>query len=96
MRTTRGKFKLLAIFTLIAATAVAASAQVLPYRVSDRQVQNIINRIETESNTFRADAQTSIDRSIWNGTNREASMQSLLDSFETAADTLRGKLTGRS
>ena len=95
MRTTRGKFKLLAIFTLIAATAVAASAQVLPYRVSDRQVQNIINRIETESNTFRADAQTSIDRSIWNGTNREASMQSLLDSFETAADTLRGNFTGR-
>jgi hypothetical protein len=87
--------KLISVFTLIAATVVAASAQVLPYRVSDRQVQNLINRIETESNTFRAEAQNSIDRSIWNGTNREASMESLLNSFETATDNLRDNFTSR-
>jgi hypothetical protein len=95
MRISNLHLKLISIFALVAATVVAASAQVLPYRVSDRQVQNLINRIETESNTFRADAQNSIDRSIWNGTNREASMESLLDAFETATDNLRDNFTSR-
>ena len=88
-------FKLLASLALIVAAAVAASAQVTPYRVADRQVRDLINRIETESNTFRADAQTDIDRRFWNTTSRDNSMQGLLDGFETAADTLRTNFTDR-
>ena len=95
MRISHIQLKLISILTLIVATAVAASAQVMPYRVADRQVRDLINRIETESNTFRADAQRDIDRSFWNGTSRESSMQGLLDGFETAADTLRTNFTGR-
>ncbi|MFL6375712.1 MAG: hypothetical protein ACJ73D_13675 [Pyrinomonadaceae bacterium] len=89
------QLKLITLFTLIAATAVAASAQVMPYRVADRDVRMVINRIETESNTFRTDAQRDIDRNIWTSSNREESMSNLLDNFETAADQLRTNFTGR-
>jgi hypothetical protein len=89
------QLKLLSILTLIAATAVAASAQVMPYRVADRQVRDLINRIETETNTFRADAQRDIDRSFWNGTNREDSMDRLLNNFDSSTNQLRNNFTGR-
>ena len=95
MRISHIQLKLLSILTLIAATAVAASAQALPYRVADRQVRDIINRIETETNTFRADAQRDIDRSFWNGTNREDSMDRLLNNFESSTNQLRNNFTGR-
>ena len=94
MRVSPQKFKLVSILALIAAMAMTAMAQ-NPYRVADRQVRDLISRIESETNAFRADAQRSIDRSIWNGTNREASMDSLLNSFETSTDQLSNNFNGR-
>jgi hypothetical protein len=94
MRITKVKFKLLAITTLIAATAVAASAQI-PYRVADRQVRDLINRIQNETTTFRMDAQRDIDRSFWNGTGREDSMSRMLDNFTSSTTQLNNNFTGR-
>src|SRR3954468_18006716 len=86
--------KILSVLTLIAAMAISAMAQ-NPYNVSGRQVRDLITRIDTETNTFRADAQRSIDRSIWNGTNREDSMDRLLNAFEAATNTLSNNFNGR-
>jgi len=94
MRVSPQKIKFVSILALIAAMAMTAMAQ-NPYRVADRQVRDLISRIESETNAFRADAQRSIDRSIWNGTNREASMDSLLNSFETSTDQLSNNFNGR-
>jgi len=88
------RLKFASILALIAAMAMTAMAQ-NPYNVSGRQVRALIDRIESQTNTFRADAQRSIDRSIWNGTNREASMDNLLNSFETSTDQLSNNFNGR-
>lgn len=94
MRVSSQKFKFASILAIIAAMAVTAMAQ-NAYNVSGRQVRALIDRIESQTNTFRADAERSIDRSIWNGTNREASMDSLLNSFETSTDQLSNNFNGR-
>src|SRR4051812_17269542 len=94
MRVSPHRTKLLGILALIAALAMTAMAQ-NPYNVSGRQVRALIDRIATETSTFRTDAQRSIDRSIWNGTNREASMDSLLSSFETSTNQLSTNFNGR-
>lgn len=95
MRNSSFTFRLTGTLMLIIATAVAMSAQVMPYRVTDRQVRELINKIETETNHFRSDAQQDIDRSIWNGTRAEDSMDRLLNGFETATDRLRDNFNGR-
>jgi hypothetical protein len=94
MRITRLQLKLISIFALIVATAIATSAQ-NPYRVADRQVRDIIDRVQNETITFRADAQRDIDRSFWNGTNREDSMSRLLDNFTSATTLLNTNFAGR-
>lgn len=68
----------------------------VPYRVSDSQVQTLLNRIETRSDTFRSSIDRAIDRSRFDGTNREDNINEFVKDFENLTDALRRKFDDRT
>jgi hypothetical protein len=64
--------------------------------MTDRQVDQLIRRVETSADTFRASAATALDRSSYNGTQTEDEMNRFVQSFEQATDQLRSRFDGRS
>ncbi|MDX6303958.1 MAG: hypothetical protein QOI77_927 [Blastocatellia bacterium] len=53
----------------------------LPYRVSDQQVEELIHRIESQSDVFRKSLDTALDRSRLDGTRREDDINSFVKDF---------------
>lgn len=53
----------------------------LPYRVSDQQVEELIHRIEAQSDVFRKSLDTALDRSRLDGTRREDDINSFVKEF---------------
>jgi hypothetical protein len=66
---------------------MAANAQINNYR--DRQVRNLLARIETRTDTFKREVDLSLDRSPLNSTNREDRISEFVAEFETATDAMR-------
>ena len=66
-------------------------AQVLerPYRLNDKQVEQIIRRIEKGSDTFRKSLDDSLDKSRIDGTRREDGINAFVKEFDTATARLR-------
>jgi hypothetical protein len=73
----------------------AVTAQV-PYRVTDAQVQNLMNRIETRSDAFRTSLDRALDRSRFDNSIREYNVNEFVKDFENATDELRRKFDGRT
>lgn len=67
-----------------------------PYRVSDSQVQYLLNRIETESKTYRKGLDSALDRSRFNNTNREDNINEFVSNFEDSTNQLRKSFDGRT
>lgn len=88
-------FVFLAI-TLSTAYTAQAQMQTRPYRVNDRQVQVLINRIETGTDTFRRQVDRNLDRSTMNGTRTEDTLISYVTDFENATDSLRSRFDSRA
>jgi hypothetical protein len=88
-------FYSIALLALFLGTIGSVSAQVRPYRVTDRQVQTLLNRIETRTDTFRRQMNTALDRSPINNTDSEDSIADYLTNFENATDTLRENFEAR-
>jgi hypothetical protein len=82
--------------TITLSTAYTAQAQLRPYRVNDRQVQVLINRIETGTDTFRRQVDRNLDRSTMNGTRTEDTLTSYVTDFENATDSLRRRFDART
>src|SRR5688572_6919322 len=88
-------------FYLILITAILSSvsfvqAQVRPYRVTDRQVQNLITRIEQNTDIYRRSMDLALDRSRLNGSDTEEMLMSYITDFENATDRLKQKFDTRS
>jgi hypothetical protein len=83
---------LLFVITCLA-VAAPARAQVVgaPYRISDKEVEQILKRIENQSNNFRHSLDASLDRSRLNGTNREDDINSFMKNFEEQTKRLRDR-----
>ena len=82
----------LTLLAVVFAMAVSVSAQVRPYRVTDNQVQTVIRRIETRTDTFRRQ----IDR--WESRNTSQfrdQLEGYVADFENATDNLRTNFTSR-
>jgi hypothetical protein len=75
------------------ATASQLQAQVVgqPYRLSDKEVERILTRIENQTKTFRKSIDSSLDRSRLNGTNREDDINSFIKAFEDQTKHLRDR-----
>lgn len=89
------KSSLLALLFVIAALAVAAPAraQVVgqPYRLSDKEVERILHRIENQANNFRKSLDSALDRSRLNGTNREDDINSFIKNFDDQTKRLHDR-----
>lgn len=58
-------------------------------RYSNRDVSNIINRLETSSNAFRSEFDRRLDQSSLNGTNEEDRLNGIVVNYEQALNQLR-------
>ena len=84
----------LLIVVLISSNNFSVLAQ-RPYRVNDRQLEQLITRIESRSNSFRREVNTSLDRSRLNGTNRETEINNYIGDFETATNRLKDRFRNK-
>lgn len=66
------------------------------YRVNDSQVETLLRRIETKSDTFRRSLESALDRSRLDNTNREDNITEFVSDFENSTDELRRKFAGRT
>jgi hypothetical protein len=74
---------------------VTVQAQRRPYRMNDRQMDAIIRRLESDTNRFRANLDTSLDRSRQDGTRAEDNINAYVQGFEQATDQLRQRFESR-
>ncbi len=87
--------KALAVVLLALGLAGAAEAQ-RPYRMNDRQVNNLIRRVENGADRFRVSVDTALDRSPLNGTRSEDEINGYIRDFEAATDQLRSRFNSRT
>jgi len=86
-------FTLMAVF--LSTATYTTKAQIRAYRVTDRQVQTLISRIETRTDAFKSQLNAALDRSSLNGTQSEDMINSYVAGFETATDNLRNRFNSR-
>jgi hypothetical protein len=92
----KGSFITLSLMILLSAMSVTAMAQQRPYRISDRQLDLLLRRIETRADAFQASLAQALNRSRANGTNRESEINNYVRDFEAATDRLRSNFNGKS
>jgi predicted glycoside hydrolase/deacetylase ChbG (UPF0249 family) len=60
-----------------------------PYRLNDKEVERILHRIEQQSDHFRSSLDSALDRSRFNGSNREDDINSFVKDFYEQTKRLR-------
>lgn len=73
--------------------ATRAHAQVVgqPYRLSDKEVERILHRMEDQANKFRHSLDAALDRSRLNGTNREDDINAFIKNFDEQTKRLHDR-----
>lgn len=79
----------------IALLATAMDAQIRAYRVSDRQVETLLNRIENRADVFKNRLDRALDRSSVDGTRQEDSINYMVEQFEMATNRLKSNFDAR-
>jgi hypothetical protein len=67
---------------VLAPTTVIATPVGLPYRLSDKEVEQILHRIEDQSGKFRNSLDSALDRSRLNDTDREDDINAFVKEFD--------------
>lgn len=88
-------FVILLAALVLPAASLNTFAQV-PYRVSDRQVTNLLRTLEQNADIFNRDIDVSLDRSRWNGTQSEDEIRNYIRDFEEATDRLKERFESRA
>ncbi|MCL1473108.1 hypothetical protein [Argonema antarcticum] len=83
--------KLISITLVVAATSIGitSEAQAQRIRPNDGRVEQILTRIETNTDTFQVSLDQALDRSRLNGSNREDEINRYVRDFERATDRLQ-------
>ena len=89
------QFYYFAFIAIIFSLSAGAFAQTRSYRVSDRQVQTLLNRIETRTDAFRQNIERAFASDDRNNQYLEDEINSSVTKFENAADTLKNNFTER-
>lgn len=81
---TKTSLLVLAIALMWVGATTRAHGQVIgqPYRLSDKEVEQIIHRVENQANTFRKSLDAALDRSRLDGTRREDDINAFIKSFD--------------
>lgn len=83
------------MLAVLAGSGMLATAQQRPYRVTDRQVETLLNRIETRSDNFRQSLNYALDRSRLDNTQREDFLNRYVADYERATDQLQDEFRNR-
>lgn len=67
----------------------------VPYRVSERELRQLIARIDNRAARFRTSISSALNDSRYNGGNREDRINNLVQNFDTAAARLRSNFNSR-
>ena len=67
---------------LIMSSWTLVPGQDLPYRISDKEVEQNLKRLRNDTEKFRKSLDSSLDRSRLDGTNREDDINSFMKDFE--------------
>jgi hypothetical protein len=84
-------FVVLLLCVLFALLVGTSQAQIIgqPHRLSDKDVEKILRRIEQQSDHFRSSLDSALDKSRFNGTNREDDINSFIKDFYEQTKRLR-------
>ncbi|MEO5859675.1 MAG: hypothetical protein ABIR33_12070, partial [Pyrinomonadaceae bacterium] len=77
-----------ALFSVLLGVA-GVQAQTWNPRANDRQVKNILTRLETRTDTFRGQVDNRLDNSRWDNTQQENNIMAFVNAFENSTDRLR-------
>lgn len=80
-----------AIVTPAEPTTVITTPVGLPYRLSDKEVERILRRIEQQSGKFRSSLDSALDRSRLNGTDREDNINAFVKDFDREVKRLHDR-----
>ncbi len=90
-------FIFFALISLVVTFSTTAQAQTRAYRVADRDVQTLLDRIENKTNDFKDEIDRNPDNSNINGTRQGDSINQIVSNFANATDTLKDNfLSNRS
>ena len=81
----------LALSVLIPKSVVLSQVVGQPYRVSDREVEQTLKRIEQGSDRFRSSLDSALDKSPLDGTSREDEINAYVKQFYEATKILRDR-----
>ena len=90
----RTKRVLVVLFLLIIAVG-NANVALAQYRLSNTEIRNLIQRVETRTDSFTSYLENALDRSPINGTARENEINRLVSDFEYSTDQLRTRFESR-
>jgi len=79
----------LSVCSALLLTTTRAQVSGEPYRISDKEVENIIRRVEQQSDRFKSSLDSALDKSRFNGTNREDDINSSIKAFYEQTKLLR-------
>ena len=86
----------LALVLMLAGITTTAAAQYQrPYRTEDRNVQQLIGRIEMRADNFRSSLASVLDNSRIDNTRREDNINQLVSDFEQSTNQLRDRFNAR-
>lgn len=68
----------------------------LPYRVNDKQVDNLLRRVDTRSEHFKRSLDRALDESRFDNTRREDEINRFITNFNNDAERLRERFNGRN
>nr|MBA3241409.1 hypothetical protein [Acidobacteriota bacterium] len=83
------------VFAMLSIGLTAVQAQRRPYRMNDRQVGELIRRVEASADKFRATIDGALDRSRYDGTRSEDNINTFIQNFENSTDQLRDRFNRR-
>lgn len=92
MKTSLRQILFYSLITLVISFGTTAQAQTRAYQVSDRQVQTLMDQIETRTDAFKNEIARSID---YRNNDREDSINRMIENFENATDNLRSNFSSR-
>lgn len=91
--------RLIYIFTLalltIGITSTAVTAQNRPYRVSDRQMLALMDRIETKTDAYKREMDLALNRGRLSGSDSREMVQGYISDFENSTDRLKTNFDSR-
>jgi hypothetical protein len=77
-----------ALFTF---AGTKAQAQDMPYRISDKEVKDLLARMKTDADRFRRSLRTALNDSHFNGTRREDQINDFVKAFDKETDRLKDR-----